>query len=223
MSKPPASKSRQAEAKSSGPRLYLVTPAVEDATAFARELKGVLGAADIAAVMLRLKPSDERTLINRVKALSPAVQSSDTALVIDGHPAVAARAGADGAHLTGIETFLAEAERLKPERIVGCGGLAMRHDAMIAGENGADYVMFGEPVDGRRPAFEAIVDRVEWWAEVFEIPCVGYADQPEDVAALAKAGADFVAIGDFVWKSMHGAAAAVTAAAEALAARETAA
>ena len=34
---------------------------------------------------------------------------------------------------------------LKPERIVGVGGLATRHDAMLAAEQGADYVMFGEP------------------------------------------------------------------------------
>ena len=47
---------------------------------------------------------------------------------------------------------------------------------MLAAESGADYVMFGEPdADGARPPFEAIVERVEWWAEVFQIPCVAYA------------------------------------------------
>ena len=45
---------------------------------------------------------------------------------------------------------------------------------MVAAERGADYVMFGEPeANGRRPAFAAIVERIEWWAGVFEIPCVG--------------------------------------------------
>ena len=34
---------------------------------------------------------------------------------------------------------------LKPARIAGCGRLATRHDAMLAAEAGADYVMFGEP------------------------------------------------------------------------------
>ena len=47
---------------------------------------------------------------------------------------------------------------------------------MLAGEAGADYVMFGEPDRrGGRPPFDAIVERVEWWAELFELPCVGYA------------------------------------------------
>ena len=35
----------------------------------------------------------------------------------------AVRAGADGAHLTGIEAFAAALAKLKPDRIAGCGGL----------------------------------------------------------------------------------------------------
>ena len=47
---------------------------------------------------------------------------------------------------------------------------------MLAAEAGADYVMFGEPdAAGHRPSFEAIAERVAWWAEVFEPPCVGFA------------------------------------------------
>ena len=71
---------------------------------------------------------------------------------------------------------MAAVDSLKPARIAGCGGLNSRDDAMLAGERGADYVMFGEPeADGRRPSFEAIVERIEWWAELFTVPCVGFA------------------------------------------------
>ncbi len=59
-------------------------------------------------------------------------------------PEIAARAGADGAHLTGIEAFMAAVDSLKPAKIAGCGGLNSRDDAMLAGERGADYVMFGQ-------------------------------------------------------------------------------
>ena len=71
---------------------------------------------------------------------------------------------------------------------------------MLAAEAGADYVMFGEPdASGRRPSFDAIVERVAWWAEVFEIPCVGFAGTLDEVEPLAAAGADFVALGDCVF------------------------
>ena len=99
-----------------------------------------------------------------------------------------------------IDAFNAALPVLKPERIAGCGGLATRHDAMLAAEAGADYVMFGEPdTAGHRPGFEAVLDRVSWWAEVFEAPCVGFATSLDEVEALARAGADFVALSDTAW------------------------
>jgi thiamine-phosphate pyrophosphorylase len=202
------------------PRLYLVTPEVADAQSFARELSAALGAADVAAVLLRLHAADERTQINRVKALAPLAQRADTALVLDGNPEIVAHGGADGAHLAGIGEFETAVDGLKSERIVGCGGLHTRHDAMTAAERGADYVMFGEPdANGDRPSFDTVIERVTWWADLFEIPCVGYAASFDEIAPLAAAGADFVAAGDFIWADGRGAAKAVADAAERLAPR----
>jgi thiamine-phosphate pyrophosphorylase len=206
------------------PRLYLVTPRLGDAAAFVAPLSAALGAGNVAAVLLRLAEADEGSLIKRIKALAGVVQSKDGALIVDGRPDLVARGGADGAHLADIEAFNDAVESLKPDRIAGVGGLATRHDAMLAAEGGADYVMFGEPdAAGKRPAFDAIEERVAWWAEVFEIPCVGYAASLDEVAALVAAGADFVALGDFIWQEPQLVAAQVAAAATQLALPETAA
>lgn len=194
-----ASRPKHAEPRPQ-PRLYLVTPAIDDAAAFAGPLASALAAGDVAAVLVRLAPGDERSLINRIKQLAPVAQDREVALILDGEAELVARAGADGAHLTGTEAFEAALAMLKPERIAGCGGLDTRHDAMLAAERGADYVMFGEPgADGRRPAFDLVAERVGWWAEVFEAPCVAYAGAIEEIAPLVAAGADFVALGDWVW------------------------
>jgi thiamine-phosphate pyrophosphorylase len=70
--------------------------------------------------------------------------------------------------------------------------------------------MFGEPeADGSRPSFGAIVERVGWWAELFEVPCIAYAASLDEVGPLAAAGADFVAIGGSIWDDPRGPAAAV--------------
>jgi len=188
------------------PRLYLITPPVTDAAVLSAGLADALSAGDAAAVLVRLAEGDERSLINRVKALCPVVQDKGAALLLDGQSELVARAGADGAHFRGLDAFSEAIGRLKPERIVGVGGLASRHDAMTAAEAGADYVMFGEPdASGVRPSFNAVEERVAWWAEVFEIPCVGYAAGPDEVAPLVKAGADFVALGDWLWRDPRGA------------------
>ena len=199
-----AARPKQAEPRPA-PRLCLVTPPVADASAFSAPLAAALTAGDIAAVLLRLAPADERTQINRVKTLAPLAQDKGAALLIGGHTDLVARGGADGTHVAGMTAFREALERLKPERIIGVGGLMTRHDAMVAAESGADYVMFGAPDDsGARPAFAAIEERVAWWAELFEIPCVGYAASLDEVAPLVAAGADFVALGDWLWPDAPG-------------------
>jgi thiamine-phosphate pyrophosphorylase len=206
------------------PRLYLVTPRIEDVTAFSAHLVTALSGGNVAAVLLRSAAADERTLINSAKMLGAIVQDKDVALLLDGHAGLVARAGADGAHLTGLAAFTEALEQLKLERIAGAGGLVTRHDAMTVAEAGADYVMFGEPDDaGNRPAFAAIEERVAWWAEVFEAPCVGYAAALSEVAPLVKAGADFVALGDWLWRDLHSIAATMADAASHMRLPETAA
>ena len=191
------------------PRLYLATPVVDDPAWLVTALPGLLAGADIAAVLVRLEESDPRSLIGRVKSLAPAIQNAGAALLLEGHVDLVARAGADGAHLSGIAALEEALPSLKPDRIAGVGGLASRHDSMTAGEI-ADYVLFGE-VDARgdRPSLEAIAERVEWWAELFEPPCVAYAASCDEAYELALAGADFVLVGDAVWRDARGAAAAL--------------
>jgi thiamine-phosphate pyrophosphorylase len=207
------------------PRLYLLTPQLDDTTAFAGALDAVLTAGDVAAVLLRLGDADERTLINRVKSIGAVVQRRDVALLLDGRPDIVGRAGADGAHLTGIDALRGALATLKPDHIAGVGGLRSRHDAMLAGEADPDYVMFGEPDrrgnPGKRPPFPAVVERVEWWAELFQLPCIGYAAAADEIRPLAEVEADFVALGEWIWEEPGGARTAVATAAGTLAAATT--
>jgi thiamine-phosphate pyrophosphorylase len=192
------------------PRLYLATPDVNDPSQLAATLPALLAAADVAAVLLRLRETDQRTMISRVKALAPVIQQAGAALLLDGRAELVARAGADGAHLTGIAAMEDALPSLKPDRIAGVGGLTTRHDSMAAGEAGADYVLFGEPdAHGQRPSAEAIAERLQWWDELFEPPCVGFAASREEAAEFASAGADFLLVGDFIWADPRGAKAAL--------------
>ncbi len=200
----------------SRPRLVLITPQLDETAAFAGSIEGALAAGDVAAVLLRLHAADERTLINRTKLVAAAVQRRDIALLLDGHPGLVARAGADGAHLTGLEALQAALPALKPDRIAGSGGLRSRHDAMLAGETNADYVMFGEPerlsVAGGRPPFSSVEERVTWWAELFQPPCIGYAANAGEIRPLVQAGADFIALGEWIWNESGGAEKAIAGA-----------
>jgi thiamine-phosphate pyrophosphorylase len=199
------------------PRLYLATPEVDDPSRLIAELPELLAAADVAAVLVRLKETDQRTMISRLKQLAPAIQNAGAALLVEGHVELVARAGADGAHVSGLAALEEALPSLKPDRIAGIGGLVTRHDSMAAGELGADYVLFGEPDEkGERPSAEAIAERLQWWDELFEPPCVGFAASLAEASEFAAAGADFVLIGDFVWADPRGAKAGLIDAGQAI-------
>ncbi len=205
-----ASGQHMTETGRASPRLYLVTPPVDEPAEFAKSLADALAGGDVAAVLVRVSQADETSLINCVKTLAVPVQNGGAALLIDGHPDLVRQTGADGTHATDADMLRSALTLLKPEGIVGAGELASRDDAMRAGEAGADYVMFGEPDRaGQRPSFQAIIERVEWWAELFVVPCVAYAASLDEIAPLCVAGADFIAVEGLVLSDPRGPAAAV--------------
>ena len=108
-------------------------------------------------------------------------------------------------------------ERLKSDRALGVGAIRTRDEAMMLGEVGVDYLMFGEPrPDGFLPPLEKVIERASWWAEIFETPCVAFAPSLEAVEPLAATQAEFIGLSDAVWTHPEGPAAAVKAAAEIL-------
>lgn len=190
------------------PRLFLITPPVSDVAAFTPILDAALGACEIACVLLRTDARDDGDRKKIIRALAPLAQQRGVALLVPDGPQLAIRSDADGCHVESTGEPLKEAlAALRPGRIVGVGGLTTRDAAMIAGEAGVDYLMFGGPLSDE--PHDAVVERVAWWAEIFNLPCVGYAHQLAGVSDLVEAGADFIALGDAVFEDPRGAPAAL--------------
>ena len=198
------------EAAKARTRLVLVTPAVEDAVTFAPLLEACCREGDIAAVILNLATDDEVMALSAIRIVATHLQSSGAALLLTDMPALVEAAGADGAHFSNLDQLQTTRTNLAAGKLSGVGGLPSRHDAMVASESGADYVMFGEPdICGKRPGFSALVERISWWAEIFQLPCVAFAGSIDEVSRLAGARADFVALGDAVWSAGENAPQAV--------------
>jgi thiamine-phosphate pyrophosphorylase len=107
----------------------------------------------------------------------------------------------------------ASARRLIGDLQLGvfCG--LSRDRAMDAGDEGADYIAFGPFGAGG----EADPDLIAWWSELMELPVVAEGPiTPDNCAALVRAGADFLAVGDAVWNNPQGPAEAVRAFATAI-------
>ncbi len=194
-------------------RLALLGPHGLDAAgaeALLPALEAACAAGDVAAVILRLAPADERALTALVKRASAITQAREAALVIacPGFAGdlvqVAARGGADGVHLDKPRDLASDLgdlrSRLKDGRILGTGGLESKHIAMEAGEAGVDYLMFGGLYpDGVAPDPETVRARAGWWAEIFECPCVAVATTEAEVPDLVATGSEFIGLESGIW------------------------
>lgn len=198
------------EAAKARTRLVLVTPPLEDAVAFAPLLEQTCRAGDVAAVILNLATDDEVMALSAIRIVSTHLQDTGAVLLLANMPALVEAAGADGAYFSDLDQLQSTRTMLAPGRLSGVGGLHSRHDAMVASELGVDFVMFGEPdTNGKRPGFSALVERVSWWAEIFQLPCAAFAGSIDETRKLSEARADFVALGNAVWDAREGAPQAV--------------
>ena len=197
------------------PRLFLVTPPVFEPADFAPKLKDALTGGDVACVLIYMPKASSKALQDTAERLVPIIQDGGAAALIYGDTQVAGRTGADGAHVeTSLEDIKLAVESLQPERIVGAGGTKLKHEDMEIAETGVDYLFYGKlDLDEREAAHPKTLDRAQWWAELFETPCVALAGNTiasiEDTAAT---GADFIALKDAIWTHEQGPAAAVAAA-----------
>ncbi len=194
-------------------RLYLVIPA----NTRPDDLAAALEAGDVACTLLLSAGLDAAALTARIEALRPPAQARDVAFLLQDETEMAAETGCDGVHLSDPEAYGRARGRLGDRAIVGVGCGASRHAAMVAAERGADYVGFGAP---EPDVTQADPELLAWWQALMTVPCVAFgAAGPEDCAALATAGADFVAPSAAVWAvPAAGATAALRACREALAA-----
>ncbi|MBK9082200.1 MAG: thiamine phosphate synthase [Rhizobiales bacterium] len=198
------------------PRLYLVTPPLAAPGEGAAVFAAAAASGAVACALLRLATNEPGQSKAVARAVCDILQPAGIAVVVEDDTRLAGRAEADGVHVAGAGEALAAAlKSMRPKRIVGVGALASRDEAMQAGEAEPDYLMFGEPAaDGFVRPLDWRVERAGWWSEIFNVPCVAYAAQADEVAALAQAGADFVALGPWLFAEADPAAILKRAAAD---------
>ena len=208
-------KGKPAQAEPSACRLYLVTPPALEPAAFAPLLREALDAGDVACVQLRLKDCSEDDIRRACDLLRPIAQERDVAFILNDHPRLARETGCDGVHVGQQDTPYRDARKiLGNDAIVGVTCHDSRHLAMIAGEEGADYVAFGAffPTTTKMAEFKAEPELLSWWSEMMEVPCVAIGGiTAENCAPLVTAGAEFLAVVNAVWAHPQGPGAGVRA------------
>ena len=187
-------------------QLYLISP-LDVGGEFPARLERALvaGKGLVTAFQFRVKGMDQHAAADLAAPLQAICAAHDVAFIVNDSVALAKRLKADGVHLGQDDGDPRETRNeLGASAQIGVTCHASRHLAMEAGEAGADYVAFGaffasttkDKGDAERPGIELI----EWWANLFEIPCVVIGGiTPDNCAPLIEAGADFLAVSGGVW------------------------
>lgn len=146
-----------------------------------------LGAGDVACVEMTV-PADPAAAKAAVERLRGIAQERGIAFLLHDDAALAAKTGCDGV-VVDPGAYAVARKTVGAQAIVGVTVGTSRHEAMEAGEAGADFI-----------GFDADPEIVSWWTEMMEVPCV---------AALPEA--DFRLVTAEGWTDASAAAAAIRA------------
>ena len=183
------------------PRIYLIAPHDAAADTLGDRLGPVLDAAEVSALRLDLSGRAEDEAARVADAAREIGHARDIAVIVTDLVGLAGRLGLDGVHLTDGRGVRDARKALGADAVVGAHCGASRHDGMMAGEAGADYVAFGPVGESSLGGERAPHDLFAWWSEMIELPVV--AEGAFDEATLARIApvADFVALGAEVWSA----------------------
>lgn len=174
-------------------RLILIAPCDAGAQ---ESLKAAFSGGDVASVIIPTGELNELEYADHVEKLVPIIQENSAAALVMKDTQSMGRSNADGIFIgSNIDTLLEIKEKFHPKKIVGFGGAKNKHNSMVAGDVGPDFMFYGK-VDGdiKPEAHPKNVDLAHWWSQMVEIPCVVMAgSQLESVADIAASGAEFVA------------------------------
>jgi thiamine-phosphate pyrophosphorylase len=183
-------------------RVVLIAPQGLSPDDLETKLRQALEGGDVASLILPAYGLHEAAFQSLAERIVPATQEAGVAAVIAGDTRIAGRVKADGVHLeSGKEAIAGAIDRLSGRMMVGAGGIKTRDDALELGETRPDYVFFGRfGYDNTPEPHPRNLNLAAWWAEMIEIPCIVLAGSAiESVEAVAKTGAEFVALSSAVF------------------------
>lgn len=198
-----ADKAGEAEEKAG--LVFIVPPSfdVVERGADLRALIAAVGDFNLAAFRLGTAGLNRGQMVKRGDALREIAHEFEISVLLEGYAALAKELGFDGVHLHQPSAKeLREARKiLGNDAIYGVHAGVSKHEGMVLGEIGVDYVSYGPIGDRGLEENLAEVDLFAWWSEMIELPLV--AEGGVDAASLeaVKDYVDFVGLGEEIFNA----------------------
>ena len=112
--------------------------------------------------------------------------------------------GADGVHLGPLHSTENTSRKarafLGDTALIGVDCALSRHQAMVNGEQGADYIAFSR---SGGESMEDLKEMVNWWQTLFELPCVACNPcNQKELESLVQLPVDFALLPPSLWRQL---------------------
>lgn len=168
------------------------------------QIREVIGAAadfNIAALRLKTYGQNLDEITTRADRLRHIAHEHEIAILVDDQFSLAARLGLDGVHLTkpdAKQLRLAKSQ-LEHDAIIGVYAEQSKHDGLVLGEIGCDYVSFGPIFAKGLDTPTASAELFAWWSEMIEMPVIAEGHMTPEAVESIRNFVDFITLGEEVF------------------------
>ena len=181
--------------------VYLISPNKIDKD-FYNILKSVLSSKNVKFFQLRLKKINKSHIIRIGKKIKTITKKNKVKLIINDHPAIANKVGADGCHIGQKDGSITHAKKYLKKKIIGITCHNSKKLAKIATKNKADYLAFGSFNKSKlKPnAKKANISILKWAKRNIKKPIVAIGGiNNSNYKKFIKSGANYIAISSYIW------------------------
>ena len=183
------------------PQIYLISPPQIKLDDFFKKLKKIAQKVEISCLRLSLSSSLENNIIETTINVKSLTDSLGIPILIEDHYKLVPQLNLNGVHLTnGSKSVKHVRKYLGSKYIIGayCGN--SKHNALIAAENGADYISMGPLVTQNLGNEDVVpIEIFSWWSEFIEIPIVAEGALNKHIIEELSSNTDFIAITNEIW------------------------
>ena len=184
-------------------KIYLISPPQFELADFSQQLQEVIADPNIGAFQLRLKDVALPYIIKATKLLLPICHDHGVPFFINDHYELARDYNIDGIHIGQSDAkFLALKKEFGTDKIIGVSCQNSKHLAMVAAEQGADYVSFGAffPTKTKKNTEKPSIDILDWWLKYTTTPCAAIGGiNITNITKVVKTKVDFICMISAIW------------------------
>ncbi len=186
--------------------IYLISPDKINNNEFYKTLEKIFNLKKIEFFQLRLKSKNIRVIIQISKKIKKICKKHKVKFLINNHPIIAKKIGADGCHIGQNDMKIKEAKKILGNKIVGVTCHNSIKLAKKAIKHKADYIAFGAFYSSKtkKVKFKANFNVLNSVKKITKVPLVAIGGiNSKNYKKLLLNKADFLAISGFIWKNKY--------------------